>query len=62
MNGGSRKLRWAAIALAVILLGYVGWKDLMRVRSRKQAEERDRSTLLGFGTRRGKKAGAVEST
>jgi len=43
------------------LVGYVGWKDLMRVRSRKQAEERDRSTLLGFGTRRGKKAGAVES-
>ncbi|TPK64534.1 chloride channel protein [Mesorhizobium sp. B2-4-19] len=42
------------------LIGYVGWKDLMRVRSRKQAEERDRSTLLGFGTRRGKKADAVE--
>jgi H+/Cl- antiporter ClcA len=34
------------------LIGYVGWKDLMGVRSRKQAEERDRSTLLGFGTRR----------
>ncbi|TGQ78285.1 CBS domain-containing protein [Mesorhizobium sp. M8A.F.Ca.ET.207.01.1.1] len=32
------------------LVGYVGWKDLMRVRSRKQAEERERSTLLGFGT------------
>ncbi|MGX7873478.1 chloride channel protein [Mesorhizobium sp. ORM6] len=43
------------------LVGYVGWKDLMRVRSRKQAEERDRSTLLGFGTRRGKKADAVSS-
>lgn len=43
------------------LVGYVGWKDLMRVRSRKQAEERDRSTLLGFGTRRRKKADAVES-
>jgi CBS domain-containing protein len=43
------------------LVGYVGWKDLMRVRSRKQAEERDRSTLLGFGTKRGKKADAVES-
>ncbi|PBC24587.1 MULTISPECIES: chloride channel protein [unclassified Mesorhizobium] len=42
------------------LIGYVGWKDLMRVRSRKQAEERDRSTLLGFGTRRGRKADAVE--
>jgi hypothetical protein len=35
------------------LVGYVGWKDLMRARSRKQAEERDRSALLGFGTRRG---------
>ena len=42
------------------LVGYVGWKDLMRVRSRKQAEERDRSTLLGFGTSRGKKTNAVE--
>lgn len=42
------------------LVGYVGWKDLMRVRSRKQAEERERSTLLGFGTRRGKKTDAVE--
>ncbi|MEI9414060.1 chloride channel protein [Mesorhizobium sp. Cs1321R2N1] len=41
------------------LIGYVGWKDLMRVRSRKQAEERERSTLLGFG--RGKKADAAES-
>lgn len=42
------------------LVGYVGWKDLMRVRSRKQAEECDRSTLLGFGTSRGKKTNAVE--
>ncbi|WP_051370786.1 chloride channel protein [Mesorhizobium loti] len=42
------------------LIGYVGWKDLMRVRSRKQAEERDRTTLLGFGTRRGKEKGAAE--
>ncbi|MBN9220811.1 MAG: chloride channel protein [Mesorhizobium sp.] len=41
------------------LVGYVGWKDLMRVRSRKQAEERDRSTLLGFGTRRSKKIDAA---
>ncbi|UCI34054.1 chloride channel protein [Mesorhizobium sp. B4-1-4] len=41
------------------LVGYVGWKDLMRVRSRKQAEERDRSTLLGFGTRRGKQQGVA---
>ncbi|MFD1988158.1 chloride channel protein [Mesorhizobium newzealandense] len=42
------------------LVGYVGWKDLMRVRSRKQAEERDRSTLLGFGARRRKKEDALE--
>ncbi|WP_425492245.1 CBS domain-containing protein [Mesorhizobium sangaii] len=42
------------------LVGFVGWKDLMRVRSRRQAEERDRSTLF-FGTRRTKKADAVES-
>ncbi|MBZ9896675.1 chloride channel protein [Mesorhizobium sp. BR1-1-6] len=41
------------------LVGYVGWKDLMRVRSRKQAEERDRTALLGFGTRRGKQEGAA---
>ncbi|MER9829320.1 chloride channel protein [Mesorhizobium sp. M0134] len=33
------------------LVGYVGWKDLMRVRSKKQAEERDRSALLGFRIR-----------
>ncbi|PBC03228.1 chloride channel protein [Mesorhizobium sp. WSM3860] len=31
------------------LVGYIGWKDLMRVRSKKQAEERDRSALLSFG-------------
>ncbi|MBZ9711320.1 chloride channel protein [Mesorhizobium sp. ESP7-2] len=43
------------------LVGYVGWKDLMRVRSRKQAEERERSTLLGFGTRRKKEEGTVSS-
>ncbi|MCA0055070.1 MULTISPECIES: chloride channel protein [unclassified Mesorhizobium] len=41
------------------LVGYVGWKDLMRVRSRKQAEERDRTALLGFGTRRGKQEGTA---
>ncbi|WP_192250635.1 chloride channel protein [Mesorhizobium caraganae] len=33
------------------LIGYVGWKDLMRVRSKKQAEERDRSALVGFAAR-----------
>ncbi|QPC95412.1 chloride channel protein [Mesorhizobium sp. INR15] len=42
------------------LVGYVGWKDLMRVRSRKQAEERDRSTLLGFGRRRRNGDGVAE--
>ncbi|PBB95438.1 chloride channel protein [Mesorhizobium sp. WSM3862] len=34
------------------LVGYVGWRDLMRVRSKKQAEERDRSALLSFGAKR----------
>ncbi|TPI39465.1 chloride channel protein [Mesorhizobium sp. B3-1-6] len=34
------------------LVGYIGWKDMMRVRSKKQAEERDRSALLSFGARR----------
>ncbi|PBB34655.1 chloride channel protein [Mesorhizobium sp. WSM3868] len=34
------------------LVGYIGWKDLMRVRSKKQAEERDRSALLSFGAKR----------
>ena len=29
------------------LVGYIGWKDMMRVRARLQAEERDRSRLLG---------------
>ncbi|RFB78115.1 chloride channel protein [Methylovirgula sp. 4M-Z18] len=30
------------------LVGYIGWKDLMRVRSKQQAAERERSALLGF--------------
>ncbi|TPI19043.1 chloride channel protein [Mesorhizobium sp. B4-1-1] len=34
------------------LVGYIGWKDMMRVRSKKQAEERDRSALLSFGAKR----------
>ncbi|MBW8907897.1 chloride channel protein [Mesorhizobium sp. RCC_202] len=34
------------------LVGYIGWKDMMRVRSKKQAEERDRTALLNFGGRR----------
>jgi hypothetical protein len=33
----------------------------MRARSRKQAEEHDRSALLGFGTRHRKKEEAAES-
>ncbi|TGQ38914.1 MULTISPECIES: chloride channel protein [unclassified Mesorhizobium] len=41
------------------LVGYVGWKDLMRVRSKKQAEERDRSALLSFGARRRKQGSAT---
>ncbi|CDX52291.1 Cl-channel voltage-gated family protein [Mesorhizobium plurifarium] len=34
------------------LIGYIGWKDMMRVRSKKQAEERDRAALLSFGAKR----------
>ncbi|CDX29961.1 Cl-channel voltage-gated family protein [Mesorhizobium plurifarium] len=34
------------------LIGYIGWKDMMRVRSKKQAEERDRTALLSFGAKR----------
>ncbi|MGX5802366.1 CBS domain-containing protein [Bradyrhizobium sp. Arg314] len=34
------------------LVGYVGWKDLMRARSKTLAQERDRSALLCFGARR----------
>ncbi|MER9492063.1 chloride channel protein [Mesorhizobium sp. M0320] len=43
------------------LVGYVGWKDLMRVRSKKAAEERDRSTLLGFGTRSKKQDAVIKA-
>lgn len=42
------------------LVGYIGWKDLMGVRSKKQAEERDRSALLGFGARRRKQDSAAD--
>ncbi|ESY40535.1 chloride channel protein [Mesorhizobium sp. RSR380A] len=65
LDGLSDKLLMANVShLPVVaredarLVGYVGWKDLMRVRSKKAAEERDRSTLLGFGTR-SKKQNAV---
>ncbi|RTL92303.1 MAG: chloride channel protein [Hyphomicrobiales bacterium] len=34
------------------LIGYIGWKDMMRVRSKRQAEERDRTALLNFGAKR----------
>jgi H+/Cl- antiporter ClcA/CBS domain-containing protein len=34
------------------LIGYIGWKDMMRVRSKKQAEERERTALLSFGAKR----------
>ncbi|RVC83632.1 chloride channel protein [Mesorhizobium sp. M4A.F.Ca.ET.022.05.2.1] len=33
------------------LVGYIGWKDMMRVRSKKQAEERERTALLSFGAK-----------
>ncbi len=30
------------------LVGYIGWKDLMRVRAKLQTEERQRTTLIRF--------------
>ncbi|HEU4986629.1 MAG TPA: hypothetical protein VFT89_06145, partial [Rhizobiaceae bacterium] len=36
------------------LVGYVGWKDLMRVRLKLQSEERDRASFYR-GIRSGKK-------
>lgn len=42
------------------LVGYIGWKDLMRVRAKKQAEERDRTALLGFGAKRRKQESAAD--
>lgn len=58
LEGPSDKLLLANVShLPVVsredarLVGYIGWKDLMRVRSKKQAEERDRSALLSFGTK-----------
>jgi H+/Cl- antiporter ClcA len=42
------------------LVGYIGSKDLMRVRAKKQAEERDRTALLGFGARRLKQDSAAD--
>lgn len=37
------------------LVGYVGWKDLMRVRLKLEAEERDRATFLPWLQRRAQK-------
>ena len=31
------------------LVGYIGWKDLMRVRTRRQVEERQRITFFPMG-------------
>ena len=42
------------------LVGYVGWKDLMRVRLKLRAEERDRSSSLS-GVFRKKKAAKAEA-
>ena len=39
------------------LVGYVGWKDLMRVRLKQRAEEQERSSFLGGIMRRTAKAG-----
>ena len=33
------------------LLGYIGWKDLMRVRTRLEAQEHERKAFIGFGRR-----------
>lgn len=38
------------------LVGYIGWKDLMRVRSRQHEAETNRSALLSFRNRRGGQA------
>ncbi|MBZ9986167.1 chloride channel protein [Mesorhizobium sp. BH1-1-5] len=43
------------------LIGYIGWKDMMRVRSKKQAEERDRTALLSFGAKRKAQKGVSDS-
>lgn len=43
------------------LIGYIGWKDMMRVRSKKQAEERDRTALLSFGAKRKAQRGVSDS-
>jgi hypothetical protein len=40
------------------LVGYVGWKDLMRVRLKLRAEEQERSSFLGGIMRRPAKADA----
>lgn len=42
------------------LVGYIGWKDMMRVRSKKQAEERDRTALLSFGNKRKAEQGVID--
>ena len=44
------------------LIGYIGWKDMMRVRSKKQAEERDRTALLSFGAKRKAQQSVGDST
>ena len=44
------------------LIGYIGWKDMMRVRSKKQAEERDRTALLSFGAKRKAQQSVSDST
>ncbi len=41
------------------LVGYVGWKDLMRVRLKLQAEDRDRVSFVGYSRKRAKPAAAT---
>jgi CBS domain-containing protein len=37
------------------LVGYIGWKDLMRVRAKLQTEETNRKTFFRIGARRGER-------
>ncbi len=39
-----------------ILVGYIGWKDLMRARQKVHGEDRDRTTFLPLGFNRRRKA------
>jgi H+/Cl- antiporter ClcA/CBS domain-containing protein len=66
LEGLAEKLLKANIAhLPVVsepglkLVGYIGWKDLMRVRVKLQAEDRDRVSFVGSSRKRVKTAAAT---